>query len=62
MDTLPASSSKSESYPIQVQSSNECETIEYIRNNSDSDRILEDLQSLRMYVVDDFSFFQNKYL
>lgn len=54
MDTLPASSSKSESDPIQVQSSKECEIIEYIRNNSNSDRILEELQSLRMYVVGDF--------
>jgi len=62
MDTLPTSSSKSESDPIQVQTSKECKTIEYIRDYSDSDRILEDLQSLRMYVVGDFSFFQNKYL
>ncbi|XP_060870881.1 ring canal kelch homolog [Metopolophium dirhodum] len=49
MNTLPASSSKSD--PIQVQSTKECETIEYIRNNSDSDRILEDLQSLRINEV-----------
>ncbi|XP_003245270.1 ring canal kelch homolog [Acyrthosiphon pisum] len=51
MDTLPASSSKSGSDPIQIQSSKEYETIEYIRNNSDSDRILEDLQSQRINEV-----------
>lgn len=51
MDTLPTSSSKSESDQMQVLTSKECETIEYIRNDSDSLRILEDLQSLRMYVI-----------
>lgn len=60
MDTLPTSSSNSES-DQQVLTSKECETIEYIRNDSDSVSILEDLQSLRMYVIGDFSFFQNKY-
>ncbi|KAL4084260.1 hypothetical protein QTP88_028085 [Uroleucon formosanum] len=48
MDTLPTSSSKSESDQMQVLTSKECETIEYIRNDSDSLRILEDLQSLRI--------------
>lgn len=43
----------------QVLKSNECEPTNF-RNNCHSFVILENLQSLRKYVDDDFTFIQNK--
>jgi len=56
MDALQTSSSESD--PKQVMTSKKCEPTNF-RNNSHSDRILEDLQSLRKYVKGDFSLIKN---
>ena len=58
MDTIKASSC--ENNVKQVLKSNECKPIHFT-NSFHSDRILEDLQSLRKYINSDFTFFQNKY-
>jgi len=58
MDTIQVS--YCENNIKQVLKLNECE-LTHFRNNSHSVRILEDLQFLRKYIDNDFTFIQNKY-
>jgi len=58
MDTVQTSSG--ENNLKKVLKSNECEPTQF-KNDSHSVRILENLQSQRKYVNNDFTIIQNKY-